>query len=123
MKRGILIVDDQKGIRRLLEEFFKREGWTVYVASDGREAIAKTDEVLPGIILMDVKMPGMSGLEASKKILEKHNRLPILMMSAYEEIDIKEEALKAGIRGFIIKPFNIMHLLDVVNQVAREHVF
>lgn len=120
MKRRILIVDDQKGVRRLLEELFKREEWEVYVASDGREAINKVDEILPEIILMDMKMPNMNGLEASQKILEKHQDLSILMMTAYGEMDVIKKALEAGVKKCITKPFDIMELKDIVIQVAMK---
>jgi len=122
MKRDILIVDDQKGVRRLLEELFKREGWKVYVASDGRRAIEKVDQILPDI-LMDMKMPNMNGLEASQKILEKHKDLSILMMTAYGEMDVIKKALEAGVKKCITKPFDIMELRDIVNQVVMEKVF
>jgi len=123
MKRDILIVDDQKGVRRLLEELFKREGWKVYVASDGRGAIEKVDQILPEIVLMDMKMPNMNGLEASQKILEKHKDLSILMMTAYGEMDVIKKALEAGVKKCITKPFDIMELRDIVNQVVMEKVF
>ncbi|HCF49725.1 MAG TPA: two-component system response regulator, partial [Syntrophomonas sp.] len=57
MRHEILIVDDQKGVRRLLEELFKKDDWIVHTASDGLEAIAKIDSITPHIILMDMKMP------------------------------------------------------------------
>lgn len=120
MKKRILIVDDQKGVRRLLEELFKREGWEVYIACDGKEAINKVDKVLPDIILMDMKMPNMNGLEASQKILQKHKDLSILMMTAYGEMDVIKKALQAGIKRCITKPFDIMELKDVVTKVAIE---
>jgi two-component system response regulator (stage 0 sporulation protein F) len=122
MKKRILIVDDQKGVRRLLEELFKREDWEVYVASDGREAINKVDTILPEIILMDMKMPNMNGLEASQKILEKHQDLSILMMTAYGEMDVIKKALDAGVKKCITKPFDIMELKDIVFRVAKEQI-
>jgi len=122
MKREILIVDDQKGVRRLLEELFKRDGWTVYVASDGKEAVEKVDEFLPKIILMDMKMPNMNGLEASQKILERHGDSYILMMTAYGEMDVKKKALDVGVKKCITKPFDIMYLRELVNQAIMEDI-
>ncbi|MBC7074592.1 MAG: response regulator [Syntrophomonadaceae bacterium] len=122
MKREILIVDDQKGVRRLLEELFKRDGWTVYVASDGKEAVEKVDAFLPKIILMDMKMPNMNGLEASQKILERHGDSYILMMTAYGEMDVKKKALDVGVKKCITKPFDIMYLRELVNQAIMEDI-
>ncbi|NLV22638.1 MAG: response regulator [Syntrophomonadaceae bacterium] len=120
MKGKILIVDDQKGVRRLLEELFKKEGWDVKVASDGQEAINMVEERLPDIILMDVKMPNMNGLEASQIILQTHNHVPIIMMTAYGEIEVVKKALEAGVKKCITKPFDIIVLRDMVNNLISE---
>ena len=122
MSRSILIVDDQKGVRRLLEELFKREGWDVYAASDGMEAIAQLDQYLPDILLIDMKMPNMNGLEASQIILKKHQNLPVIMMTAYGEMEVVKQALDAGVRRCITKPFDIITLRDLVLQIVREKV-
>ncbi len=122
MKRSIMIVDDQKGVRRLLEELFKREGWDVYPASDGVEAIAQLEQYLPDILLIDMKMPNMNGLEASQIILQKHQQLPIIMMTAYGEMEIVKQALDAGVRRCITKPFDIITLRDIVLQIVMEKV-
>ncbi|MDD3268573.1 MAG: response regulator [Syntrophomonadaceae bacterium] len=122
MPRSILIVDDQKGVRRLLEELFKREGWDVYAASDGMEAIAQLDQYLPDILLIDMKMPNMNGLEASQIILKKHQNLPVIMMTAYGEMEVVKHALDAGVRRCITKPFDIITLRDLVLQIVREKV-
>ncbi|MEN6350547.1 MAG: response regulator [Syntrophomonas sp.] len=122
MNRRIMIVDDQKGVRRLLEELFKREDWEVYAAADGREAMEKVDEFLPDILLIDMKMPNMNGLEASQKILEKHPGLSIIMMTAYGEMEVVKKALEVGVKKCITKPFDIMNLRDNVNQMLVEEV-
>ena len=116
----ILIVDDQKGVRRLLEELFKRDGWEVHVASDGKEAIARCDELSPDVILMDMKMPNMNGLDASQEILRRHSHLPILMMTAYGEMDVIKKALDAGVKKCITKPFDIMDLRNMVNEMMEK---
>lgn len=120
--RKILIVDDQKGVRRLLEELFKKDNWEVQVATDGKEAVEKADEFLPDIVLMDMKMPNMNGLEASRLILEKYGELDIIMMTAYGEMDVVKEALDVGVKRCITKPFDIINLRDAVNQIAKEKI-
>lgn len=120
MNGKILIVDDQKGVRKLLEELFKKDGWEVFTATDGREAVAKADETLPNIILMDVKMPNMNGLEASMLILAKHSQIPIMMMTAYGEIETVKSAMDAGVKKCISKPFDIMVLKEMVYELAAH---
>lgn len=118
MKGNILIVDDQKGVRRLLEELFKKEGWEVYLAADGGEAIEQVERLLPDIILMDMKMPNMNGLEASQKILAKHPGTTIIMMTAYGEMEVVKKALDAGVKKCITKPFDIMNLRNMVDELV-----
>lgn len=122
MSGKILIVDDQKGVRRLLEELFKKEGWEVRSAGDGLEAIQKVEELVPDLILMDVKMPNMNGLEATHEIMERNSGIPIIMMTAYGEIEVVKQALDAGVKRCISKPFDIMALRDMVNKLMMEEV-
>lgn len=122
MPNKILIVDDQKGVRRLLEELFKKEGWSVYTASDGLEAIGMVREATPDIVLMDMKMPNMNGLESSALILNQYPDMIIIMMTAYGEMDVVKKALEAGVKRCITKPFDILSLRDLVNELVMDKV-
>jgi len=122
MRGSILIVDDQKGVRRLLEELFKKEGWAVHSAGDGQQAIDKVAELMPNLdlILMDLKMPNINGLEATRIIMERNQPILIIMMTAYGEIELVKKALDAGVKKCITKPFDIMVLRDMVNNLLIE---
>jgi len=120
MRGTILIVDDQKGVRRLLEELFKKEGWEVRIAGDGLDAIDKVEEMVPDLILMDVKMPNMNGLEATQEIMLRNPGIPIIMMTAYGEIEVVKQALQAGVKRCISKPFDIVMLRDMVDKLMIE---
>ncbi|HQA51133.1 MAG: response regulator [Syntrophomonadaceae bacterium] len=122
MPKTILIVDDQKGVRRLLEELFKMEGWNVYTASDGIEAVSQVKASSPDIVLMDMKMPNMNGLESSQQILALYPDMRIIMMTAYGEMDVVKKALEVGVRRCITKPFDILNLRDLVNELVMEKV-
>jgi len=122
MSYKILIVDDQKGVRRLLEELFKKQEWEVCIACDGKEAVDKAEEFRPDIILMDMKMPNMNGLEASQKILGKNKNASIIMMTAYGEMDLVNQALDAGVKKCVTKPFDIMELIQIVDKIVKENI-
>lgn len=122
MEHTILIVDDQKGVRRLLEELFKKESWNVYLASDGQEAIVKAKEFNPDIILMDMKMPNMNGLEAAQHILANTPDQIIIMMTAYGEMDVVQQVLEVGVKKCITKPFDIIVLRDLVIEMVLNRV-
>lgn len=118
MEPSILIVDDQKGVRLLLEEVFTRDTWQVYLASNGLEATIKAKEISPDIILMDMKMPVMNGLEAAQEILATNQEQTIVMMTAYGEMNIVNEILNAGVKKCITKPFDILVLRDLVKDMV-----
>lgn len=120
MSWRILIADDQKGIRKLLCELFKRDGWEVMLAEDGEEAIARALAFKPHMIVIDMKMPNMNGLEAAAHILAHLKDANIIMITAYGETRVAEEALKAGVKKCITKPFDIFELLSVVNEMAGK---
>lgn len=120
MAHRVLIVDDQKGVRRLLEELFKKEGYEVNVAVDGKDSIEKVKAYTPDIILMDMKMPNMNGLEASEEIIKYDHTIPIIMMTAYGEMEVIQKALEAGVKKYITKPFDIIDLRNLVREVLEQ---
>lgn len=115
--RKMLVVDDQKGIRKLLEELFHKEGFDVAVAADGKEAIEVVNNWGPDIIVMDMKMPNMNGLEASEEILRIKKDIPIIIMTAYGEMEVVTRALEIGVKKYITKPFDIVVLRDMVRDI------
>ncbi len=116
----LLVVDDQKGIRRLLQELFQREGFEVEVAADGMEAIELVKSGVPDVILMDMKMPRMNGLEASETILKMNQDVAIIMMTAYGEIEMMKKAVEVGVKKYITKPFDIIVLRDMVKETLAR---
>jgi two-component system, response regulator, stage 0 sporulation protein F len=114
---SILIVDDQVGIRLLLNEIFQREGLTTYPASNGIEALQLFEQQQIDCILLDVKMPGMDGIEVLKKIREQNVHIPIFMMTAYGEQELIDQASVFKVEKFFTKPFNIFEVRDNVIRV------
>ena len=83
--KKILVVDDEESIRFLYKEELEDEGYIVECAKDGEEAIEKVSVFKPDLVSLDIKMPGMDGIEALKRIREKERQLPIVLCSAYGE--------------------------------------
>lgn len=118
MKR-LLIVDDQQGIRLLLNEVLKKEGYVTYLAANGIEALNFAEEHEMDCVLLDMKIPGMNGIEILKCLKEKWPELPVLMMTAYGELDIVQEALNLGAIRYFTKPFDIFEVRDEVNKILK----
>lgn len=108
----ILVVDDETAIRNLLIDLLGDEGYTVFAASNGRAALAIVQQQRPDLILMDVMMPELDGLETVQHIraLPESNDVPIILMSAAHHLSPKIGDSVA----FITKPFNLDHVLAVV---------
>jgi two-component system response regulator (stage 0 sporulation protein F) len=113
----LLIVDDQYGIRLLLHEIFKKEGYEVFQAANGFQAIDIVVKDCPDLVILDMKIPGMDGVEILKRIKEINKDIKVILMTAYGELDIIEEAKKLGALQYFPKPFDI----DEIKKVVREH--
>lgn len=103
----ILVVDDEENIRELLRESLEDEGYRVNVAKNGQEAIEKVRAINPDTVLMDVKMPIMSGMDAFLKIKEFQPDLPVIFLTAFGSSDLAISAMKSGAYDYLTKPFDI----------------
>ena len=114
-----LIVDDTVLIRRMLAQILGGTEFEVIdVAADGQEAIEKFSELSPDFVLMDVMMPGISGIEAVRQIIAHDPTAQVVMCSAYGEESVVNEALNAGAIDFIQKPFIADDVLETLRDVA-----
>ncbi|MFA6807395.1 MAG: response regulator [Eubacteriales bacterium] len=119
----ILIVDDQKGIRRLLIEVFKDYGYDIESCDNGVKALDIISEFEPDLIIMDVKMPGMNGIDVVKKLREDNNDVGIILMTAYGDKRYVDQAAKLGVDRFVIKPFDLDDLKKQVGELAKDKDF
>ena len=118
--KSLLIVDDQTGIRLLLDEVFRREGFVTRLAANGVEALQAVEDEIPGCILLDMKMPGIDGIEVLKRIKKSWPEIPVMMMTAYGELELTDNALQVGALKYFTKPFDIYEVRDAVNALFEN---
>nr|WP_243881202.1 response regulator [Rummeliibacillus suwonensis] len=118
--KKILIVDDQQGIRLLLNEIFKNEGYETFLASNGIEAVQYVDNNVIDCALLDMKIPGMNGLEILKHIKSLFKELPVVMMTGNGDTDLIHRAKELGANHFFTKPFDIFEVKDTINKLIQE---
>jgi two-component system response regulator (stage 0 sporulation protein F) len=119
-KKKILIVDDQNGIRILLMEVFNVEGYQTFQASNGKLALEIVRKESPDLVLLDMKIPGMDGLDILKHIKQIDSSIKVIMMTAYGELDMIKEATDLGALTHFTKPFDIDELRLAVNTELRH---
>ena len=108
----ILVVDDEASIRDALKQLFEYEGHKVALASDGIEALAFLEESRPDLIFLDVKMPGLDGLEVLKRIRDRDSAALVVMISGHGTIDTAVDATRKGAYDFLEKPLDSDRLLQ-----------
>lgn len=119
MEKKILVVDDEKPIADIIEFNLKKEGFDVYCAYDGNEAIEKVEEIQPDLILLDIMLPGRDGMEVCREVRKKYET-PIIMLTAKDsEID-KVLGLELGADDYVTKPFSTRELLARVKANLRR---
>lgn len=108
----ILCVEDDDGVRDNLVLFLKRRFKEVYEAKDGLEGLEKYNQYLPDIVMTDIQMPKLNGLEMSKRIREQNWLVPIIVVSAFEDLEYLKEAIEIGIGSYVTKPVDSERLID-----------
>jgi len=119
-KPRILIVDDNLSQCKTMTFILERKGYSVTTAGDGIEAISLVEKSPFDIILMDIKMPIMNGVQAYKQIKKLRPGARVIMMTAYAVEDLVEEALQEGAYGIIYKPLDIDKVLDIIDKAFQE---
>jgi DNA-binding NtrC family response regulator len=117
----VLIVDDNREIRTILEEYLREEGYAAEGAGDGNEALAKHGESPFDLIITDLNMPGMTGMELIKAISKEESTTEFIIITGYASLDSAIEAVKAGAFDYIVKPFRIEELRVVIKN-ARDKI-
>jgi DNA-binding NtrC family response regulator len=118
---SILVIDDEAAIRESLEVLLTLEGYTVRMANDGEQGLRALEVENFDLMLLDLALPGQSGLELLPQIKERQPELPVIMITAYGTVDNVVEAVRAGAENFVQKPWDNEKLLaDIRSAVARH---
>lgn len=118
----ILVVDDNPGIRFLLTEALTGSGYRVETAAGGAEAINQVHNLTPDLILLDVKMPKLSGLETLTEIRKLVPDIPVIMMTAYTEMNQVWQAIETGqVNNFLKKPFDLCELEESIKNLLSKN--
>ena len=115
----ILLVDDAAFMRKVIKDTLSKNGYTeLFEAVDGADAVEKFSEINPDLVIMDITMPNMDGLEALKAMRAKNSSANIVMCSAMGQEAMVIEAIQSGAKDFIVKPFQAERVLEAVKKVV-----
>ncbi|MBR2483830.1 MAG: response regulator [Oscillospiraceae bacterium] len=118
MAKKILTVDDAAFMRKMVKDTLTKAGYTdVYEAVDGADAVEKYGELAPDLVIMDITMPNMDGLEALKAIRAKDPNANVVMCSAMGQESMVMDAVRSGAKDFIVKPFKPDRILKTVSTI------
>ena len=118
MAKKILLVDDAAFMRKMIMDTLTKNGYTeVYEAVDGADAVEKYSTIAPDLVIMDITMPNMDGLEALKAIRAKDGSANVVMCSAMGQESMVMDAVRSGARDFIVKPFKPDRVLKTVTSI------
>jgi AmiR/NasT family two-component response regulator len=118
-KMSILIADDESIIRLGLKQILEEAGHTVYAAENGCAAVRLAEGCTPDLVILDIKMPEMDGLEAARVLLER-TQVPIIFLTAYGEQELIERAARLPVMGYLVKPIKEAELLAMIEVAAQR---
>lgn len=114
----ILVCEDEEALRMVYQEDLEDAGHEVVLAANGKEAIAKLEEAQPDLAVLDIRMPGMDGLETMGHLLGKDNSLPVILNSAYSSY--KENFMSWSADAYVVKSHDTSELLSTIDRVLKE---
>lgn len=118
----ILVVDDEPEVRQLMEHFLTERGYDVRIAENGRLALVTLDTFTPDVVLLDMHMPEMDGLETLRRLVVRSPSLPVIMITVNDDIETTARLLQLGAADYVPKPFNLEYLEQAINiQLSATH--
>lgn len=117
-----VVVDDERNLAELLTMALQNEGWRVESAGNGQDALNVVREFGPDVVILDMMMPGIDGLEVLRRLRTGGNDVPVLFLTAKDGVDDRIEAITAGGDDYVTKPFNLQEVVARVRGMARRYV-
>ena len=118
MKKKILLVEDEEGLRMLYEEELKAEGYEVILAQNGKEAIRQLEEIRPDLIILDIVMPVMDGMEALGQIMGRERKIPIVLHTSYP--GYREDFMSWAADAYVAKSSDLRELKETVRELLKK---
>lgn len=122
-KSSIMVVDDEILIRDLLFDFLTAKGAEVHLAENGKKAMELIEQCDFQVALVDLKMPEIDGLEVTSALCRKKPHVPVIIMTAYPSMDSAIDSIRHGVFDYIVKPFKIAELFEILNKALAEYEF
>jgi two-component system chemotaxis response regulator CheY len=119
-KTKLLVIDDAPYVLKALRDTLEAHGYEVHEAVNGGEALARFREVNPDVVLMDILMPKMDGVNATRCIMEYDPKAKIIVVTAMGKRGLEKDCIEAGASGFIMKPFKTADLLKTINSLVKD---
>ena len=119
MPASVLIVDDEPGIRTVLSEIFEDESYTVFTASDGIEGLRMLEEQDIDLVVLDVLLPNMGGIDVLKEIKKRYRTIEVIVISGHATVDIAVRAVKLGAFEFVEKPLSMEKIVNLARNALR----
>jgi DNA-binding NarL/FixJ family response regulator len=123
VKFKIIIADDNEDILYLIQEILEPEFDVVATARDGPELLKAVEDIKPDVFILDINMPGMSGFEAMKKILEEDIDARVILLTAHKDRTLVEKGISAGAKGFVLKFAASEDLVTAINEVCQGNIY
>ena len=120
MSAKILIVDDEAKMRRVLQLFFEETGYSVVQAENGEEALQKIESVDPDLVICDIRMPRLNGIELLRRVKKLSKELPVIIMTAYGEVKTAVEAMTLGAENYVTKPLDMEELRILATRAIEK---
>ena len=119
-KPVVFVVDDDESVRTALIRLMKSAGLRVRAFTSAEDFLNQESQNVSGCLILDLRMPGMNGLELEEKLAKSGPTIPIIFISAHQDVTAREQAMKAGAEAFLLKPFEDQILLEKVNSILNR---